>query len=96
MHVVEAADTSETTVREWEGITGRVKQLLEMQDRRVDSNLDSRFEMVDSEFEAVDSKFAEIGGKLDEAKVDIVRQMDSKFEELRSLMNTLLDRNTTP
>lgn len=77
MHIAEAADTSETTVREWEGITGRVKQLLEMQDQRVES------------------KFAEIGGKLDEAKADIVRQMDSKFEELTRRMNTLLDRNMT-
>ena len=57
-----------------------VQQLLEMQDQRVESKLEG--------------KFSEIGGKLDEAKVDIVRQMDSKFEELTRRMNTLLDRNT--
>ena len=36
MHIVQAADlTSATRQPEWEGITGRVKQLLELQDERL-------------------------------------------------------------
>ena len=94
MHIVEAADISTSSAQknvEWEGITGRVKQLLEMQDRRVDSK-----------FEAMDSKFAEIGNhfemmdrKLDEAKTNALADKadaQSKFEELKSLMNIFLSR----
>ena len=33
MHIVEPADESQEPASEWEGITGRVKQLLELQSR---------------------------------------------------------------
>ena len=55
-------DASETTVREWEGITGRVKQLLEVEGRRVDS----KFEAMEKKFEEgkadADIKFEELKG----------------------------------
>ena len=36
MHFVEAADSSGPAPQEWEGITGRMKQLLEVQDKKID------------------------------------------------------------
>ena len=56
MHIVEAANTSETTVWEWEGIVGWVKQLLEVQDRQTES----RFAKFGTQFEAMDRKFDEV------------------------------------
>ena len=35
MHIVEPADENKTREPEWEGITGRVKQLLEMQSKEL-------------------------------------------------------------
>ena len=96
MHIVEAADTSETTVREWEGITGRVKQLLELQDQRVKcefaeigsrlDHVDSNSHVMDSKFEAMDSKFEAMDSKLE--------AMGSNLVEVKSLLNTLLDNRT--
>jgi hypothetical protein len=80
MHIVEAADTSEMAVREWEGITGRVKQLLEMEGRRVDG----KFSEIESKFDAMDNRLLEAR---EEAKADAHK----KFEELKTLMTMLLD-----
>ena len=60
MHIAEAADSSESTVQEWEGITGRMKQLLEMQDRRVELALDSKLAEITRQLGAMDSNFAEL------------------------------------
>ena len=98
MHIAEAADISSSGARrdlEWEGITGRVKQLLavqtaEVEGRRVDSKFaeakvdtQSKFEElkshVDSNSHVMDSKFV---------------AMDSKLEEVKGLLNTLLDHRT--
>ena len=40
MHFVRASDSRVTKQPDWEGITGRVKQLLELQDERVKQLLD--------------------------------------------------------
>ena len=45
MHVAEAADISSSGARrdmEWEGITGRVKQLLEMQTAEVEAKIEAQ------------------------------------------------------
>ena len=40
MHFVEAAESPlELAPQEWEGVTGRIKQLLDVQERRVDANM---------------------------------------------------------
>ena len=103
MHVVEAADSSHnrTASVEWEGITGRVKQLLEMQDRRADSKLDSKLavmqEAMDSKQEVIDSKLEAMDSKLDRKLEAVDRKLDSKFEamdgKLDNVISTLLDYN---
>ena len=45
MHIAEAADISSSGARrdmEWEGITGRVKQLLEMQTAEVEAKIEAQ------------------------------------------------------
>ena len=71
MHIVEAADApyDRMASMEWEGITGRVKQLLELQDRRAESNRelqDRRADRMESKLEAVDSKLEAMDRKLDD------------------------------
>eukprot|EP01050_Picozoa_sp_SAG11_P001392 SAG11_NODE_60_length_19094_cov_26.549566_7_plen_124_part_00 len=65
MHVVQTTDSSsDITEPQWEGITGRVKQLLELQDERVnqllklqDDRLNERMrQLLNNKFESLDSK----------------------------------------
>ena len=41
-HFVEAADSSEAAPQEWEGITGRMKQLLKVQDAITEKKIDEK------------------------------------------------------
>ena len=72
MHIVEAADSSDAKVQEWEGITGRVKQLLEMLDWHMKRSMDSKFAGAEIGSQ-MDSKFADMGNMLHEAhsKVEV-------------------------
>ena len=78
MHVIEAADEDSKPTPEWEGITGRVKQLLEATNARVDSSNAK-----------VDGARREIACVREEMKAtrDEVRQ-------LRELMQQLLNKKT--
>jgi hypothetical protein len=85
MHIVEAADASQdrTASVEWEGITGRVKQLLEMQDRRSDSKLEAVENKFGSKLEAVESK-------LDSKLEALDSKFDSKFEAVDSKLEAIV------
>jgi hypothetical protein len=80
MHIVEAADSSQdrTAGVEWEGITDRVKQLLEMQDRRTKHLLEMQDSTQDSKLEAVREA---VESKL-EADRESVEAMDAKLEAI--------------
>ena len=76
MHFVEAADSSEPAPQEWEGITGRVKQLNEEQERRIEEKIDKKNDEVMAEIKrleaSVDSKIdGKIDGKIEEVKADM-------------------------
>lgn len=78
MHIVEAADSSHRQMAsvEWEGITGRVKQLLDSKLDVVESKLDSKLDSVESKLD----------GKLDSVESKL-KAMDSKLD---NVVKTLL------
>ena len=52
MHIVQTTDSYNGIKElEWEGITGRVKRLLVLQDARVEKLLDHKLELLDSKLE---------------------------------------------
>ena len=61
MHIVQRTDSNtRITKLEWEGITGRVKQLLEMQDERVKRLLEMQDERVKQLFALQDERVKEL------------------------------------
>ena len=61
MHFVEAAESPlELAPQEWEGITGRMKQLLDVQERRVEQKIDG----IENKVMELDAKMREIQGLL--------------------------------
>lgn len=57
MHIVLAADSNNVTEElQWEGITGRVKQLLELQDERVKKLLQSQDQRSENMLKAIESR----------------------------------------
>ena len=72
MHIARLTGSSNANKHGWEGITGRVKQLLESQDERVDKRVqrllesqDVRVEqLLDSKFELLENKMQMILGTL--------------------------------
>ena len=78
MHVAEAADEDSMPAPEWEGITGRVKQLLQpTNDRMAD---------VQQEMTEVRSEMAEVRQEMQNARVEMAGKMD----ELKDLLQLLL------
>ena len=88
MHIVEAADSSQdrTASVEWEGITGRVKQLLEMQSRTQDKKL----EAVESKLDMVHSAHEALEGKLDSAHEALEGKLDSVHEAMDAKLEAIL------
>ena len=67
MHALEPADEDSAPAPDWEGITGRVKQLLELQDERVKQLLklqDQRSENMLGAIESLDAKLVAIDRKI--------------------------------
>ena len=78
MHMVEAADEDSKPALEWQGITGRVKQLLEPLSNKV---------------QQLDGRMDEMTGKLDEmreSQKESQRESQIKFDEMRDLLKLLL------
>ena len=82
MHVVEAADEDSKPAQEWQGIIGRVKQLLEP--------LATHTKATNSKVQQLEQGIAEVrqemAGRMDE--------MAGRMDEMRDLMQLLLDRRT--
>ena len=85
MHIAEAADISISSAQknvEWEGITGRVKQLLEMKTAEV------KAETAEAKVERAELK-AELKAELAEVKLEL----KAELAEVTALLVTLLDHN---
>ena len=81
MHIAEAADISSSGARrdlEWEGITGRVKQLLAVQTAEVEAKVKTE----------VKEQTAEIKAEVKEETAKI----KAELAEVKALLVTLLDR----
>ena len=95
MHVAEAADKDSTPAPDWEGITGRVKQLLELTNARVEQ-VSSR--MAVKEEVATNAEVEALMGKVDEMRVQIedltgkVGETRDEMKKVRQLLQLLLDK----
>eukprot|EP01047_Picozoa_sp_COSAG01_P034425 COSAG01_NODE_2584_length_7418_cov_4.468643_5_plen_1380_part_01 len=86
MHVIEAADEDGKPVPEWEGITGRVKQLLELESRKIKNERSLEIKTVRDELTGkVDELRDELTGKVDE--------LTGKVDEIGDLLRLLVDTN---
>eukprot|EP01052_Picozoa_sp_SAG31_P005993 SAG31_NODE_272_length_18690_cov_14.520785_2_plen_94_part_00 len=87
MHFVEAAESPlELAPQEWEGITGRIKQLLDVQERRAEQKIDG----IENKVMELDANMREIQGELD-AKLDanmreIRRELDANMREIKAVL----------
>ena len=85
MHIAEAADISTSDAQknlEWEGITGRVKQLLEMQ------TAEAKVERAELKAETAEVK-AELKAELKAETAEI----KAELAEVKALLGTLLERS---
>ena len=91
MHIAEAADVSTSGAQkniEWEGITGRVKQLLELQTAEVKAETAE----VKAELKAETAQIkAELKSETAEAKVERA-ELKAELADVKDLLATLLDR----
>ena len=87
MHFVEAADSSGPAPQEWEGITGRMKQLLQVQGRRTDE-VEEKIEQVDEKLDHVDEKLDNVENKID----DKIGEVKAEMRKINSLLCTLVDK----
>ena len=82
MHVAEAADEDSAPVPEWEGITGRVKQLLKPTDARVQAArqevaaVTGKVNDVNDKVDEVDGNVEEAMGKLEAVRLDVTEKVD--------------------
>ena len=71
MHIVQPMDSSNgIKQQEWEGITGRVKQLLELQDERVNDRMQQLLELQDE-------RMKQLLRLQDERSNDLMRAIES-------------------
>jgi methyl-accepting chemotaxis protein len=80
MHVVEAADEDSQPVPIWEGITGRMKQLLWATNDRVEA-VASKVEAVASQVEQVNTHNAHLTERMDEM-TKRMDQMTGRMDEM--------------
>ena len=103
MHIAEAADVSTSGAQkniEWEGITGRVKQLLELQTAEVKAETaELKAETADAKVERAELKAefkAELKMELAEVKAetaDAKAEVMAELAEVKALLATLVDRS---
>ena len=101
MHIAEVADISSSDAQrnvEWEGITGRVKQLLEIQTAEVEAKTAAVIEAKTAEVKAeVKAKTAELKtetAEVIEAKTaEVKAEIKAELEEVKALLAALLDRS---
>ena len=85
MHIVQATDSSNAIEQlEWEGITGRVKQLLELQDERVKH----MFELQD---ERVNERVQQL---LESHGLRVEQYLDNKFELFENKLQRALSNGS--
>ena len=102
MHIAEPADISTSDARkniEWEGITGRVKQLLEMQTAEATAETaamkaELKAQTVEAKVETAEAKAerAELRAENAEAKVERA-ELKAELADVKALLATLLDRS---
>ena len=88
MHVVEAADEDSQPVPIWEGITGRMKQLLWATNDRVEA-VASKVEAVASQVEQVNTHNAHLTERMDQ----MTGRMDEMVhgqEQIKDLLQTMM------
>ena len=89
MHIAEAADISTSGAQnnlEWEGITGRVKQLLELQTAEVKAETAEAKQELKVELKA---ELAEVKAETADVKENVMAEL----AKVKSLLATLLDRS---
>ena len=82
MHFVEAAESPlELAPQEWEGITGRMKQLLDVQERRVEQKIENKVMELDANMREIQVAQGELDAKL-----------DAKMREIQGLLTSIANK----
>ena len=92
MHIAEAADSSEPVAQEWEGITGRMKQVLEVQDRRTEEKIDDSKIEVESK---IDEVKAEVNAKVEKLQTQMRESKDevkAQIQEIKDILTAMANK----